>query len=176
VALVRKRTIPTERPPLVGEVSANFCGWRAPRGQRDRSLMKVIPLQVNGESKRTMLHNGLQALRMDDYETYILKELAAEYVACFRWASHVSSYLPLVTDCRQCGVLGFWRQFMSISPLSCGTGEINPKCLSTYTILHSSSWSWWLESYYPYQYSLFVNMDQISLLCDACISHWNSSS
>jgi hypothetical protein len=26
VALVSKRTIPTERPPLVGEVSANFCG------------------------------------------------------------------------------------------------------------------------------------------------------
>jgi hypothetical protein len=26
VALVRKRTIPTERPLLVGEVSANFCG------------------------------------------------------------------------------------------------------------------------------------------------------
>jgi hypothetical protein len=26
VALVRERTIPTERPPLVGEVSANFYG------------------------------------------------------------------------------------------------------------------------------------------------------
>jgi hypothetical protein len=26
VALVRERTIPTERPPLVGEVSANLCG------------------------------------------------------------------------------------------------------------------------------------------------------
>jgi hypothetical protein len=26
VALARKRTIPTERPPLVGEVSANFSG------------------------------------------------------------------------------------------------------------------------------------------------------
>jgi hypothetical protein len=26
VAYVRERTIPTERPPLVGEVSANFCG------------------------------------------------------------------------------------------------------------------------------------------------------
>jgi hypothetical protein len=26
VALVRKRTIPTERPSLVGEVNANFCG------------------------------------------------------------------------------------------------------------------------------------------------------
>jgi hypothetical protein len=26
VAWVRERTIPTERPPLVGEVRANFCG------------------------------------------------------------------------------------------------------------------------------------------------------
>jgi hypothetical protein len=26
VALVRERTIPTERPPPVGEVSANVCG------------------------------------------------------------------------------------------------------------------------------------------------------
>jgi hypothetical protein len=26
VTVVRKRTIPTERPPLVGEVSANLCG------------------------------------------------------------------------------------------------------------------------------------------------------
>jgi hypothetical protein len=28
VALVRRRTIPTERPQLVGEVSANVCGRR----------------------------------------------------------------------------------------------------------------------------------------------------
>jgi hypothetical protein len=26
MALVRERTIPTERPPPVGKVSANFCG------------------------------------------------------------------------------------------------------------------------------------------------------
>jgi hypothetical protein len=26
VALIRERTMPIERPPLVGEVSANFCG------------------------------------------------------------------------------------------------------------------------------------------------------
>jgi hypothetical protein len=26
--MVRERTIPSERPPLVGEVSANFCGYR----------------------------------------------------------------------------------------------------------------------------------------------------
>jgi hypothetical protein len=35
VALVPERTIPTERPPLVGEVSANFCGYIVPCGQRD---------------------------------------------------------------------------------------------------------------------------------------------
>jgi hypothetical protein len=33
--LVRKLTIPTERPPLVGEVSAIFCGYRVSRGQRN---------------------------------------------------------------------------------------------------------------------------------------------
>jgi hypothetical protein len=35
VALVRKRTIPTERPPLVGEISYNFCGQIVSRGQRN---------------------------------------------------------------------------------------------------------------------------------------------
>jgi hypothetical protein len=35
---VRERTTPTERPPLVGEVIANFCGERVPRGQRNGSL------------------------------------------------------------------------------------------------------------------------------------------
>jgi hypothetical protein len=38
MALVRKRTIPTERPPVVGEVSANFSGLWVSRGQRDGSL------------------------------------------------------------------------------------------------------------------------------------------
>jgi hypothetical protein len=38
VAWVRERTIPTERPPLVGEASANFCGYNEPRGQCDESL------------------------------------------------------------------------------------------------------------------------------------------
>jgi hypothetical protein len=37
VTLVRKRTIPTERPPLVGQVSANICGNRVSRGQRNGS-------------------------------------------------------------------------------------------------------------------------------------------
>jgi hypothetical protein len=45
VTLVRERTIPTERPPLVGEVIANFCGQRVSRGQRDGfpwSLISVL--------------------------------------------------------------------------------------------------------------------------------------
>jgi hypothetical protein len=29
MVLVRERTILSERPPLVGEISANFCGERA---------------------------------------------------------------------------------------------------------------------------------------------------
>jgi hypothetical protein len=38
MVLVRERTIPTEQPQLVGEVIANLCGYRVPRGQRDGSL------------------------------------------------------------------------------------------------------------------------------------------
>jgi hypothetical protein len=33
VAWVRERTIPTKRPLLVGEASANFCGYNVPRGK-----------------------------------------------------------------------------------------------------------------------------------------------
>jgi hypothetical protein len=44
VASVHERTIPTERPPLVGEVSANFCGYRMPRCQRDGSLRQYSRL------------------------------------------------------------------------------------------------------------------------------------
>jgi hypothetical protein len=31
VALVQERTIPTERPPFIGEFSANFCEYRGCR-------------------------------------------------------------------------------------------------------------------------------------------------
>jgi hypothetical protein len=49
MALVRERTIPTERPPLVGEVSANFAdeGCRVvyamdPHGRTINFLDRVI--------------------------------------------------------------------------------------------------------------------------------------
>jgi hypothetical protein len=38
VTWVLERTIPTEWPPLVGEVSIYFREWRVPRGERGRSL------------------------------------------------------------------------------------------------------------------------------------------
>jgi hypothetical protein len=44
VALVRKRTTPTERPPHVGEFSANFCGQRVLRGQRNGYLRPLISI------------------------------------------------------------------------------------------------------------------------------------
>ena len=43
VALVRTRTIPTERPPPVGEVNANFfCGYRGVTWSAQR-----VPTAVN---------------------------------------------------------------------------------------------------------------------------------
>jgi hypothetical protein len=38
LAYVHEPIIPTERLPPIGEVSANFCGYRVPRGQLDVSL------------------------------------------------------------------------------------------------------------------------------------------
>jgi hypothetical protein len=39
----RKRlTIPTERPPIAGEVSANFCRKKLPHGQRGGSPTAVF--------------------------------------------------------------------------------------------------------------------------------------
>jgi hypothetical protein len=40
--LVRQRTIPTERPQLVGEVSANFSGYSVSRGQGNEFLQPFI--------------------------------------------------------------------------------------------------------------------------------------
>jgi hypothetical protein len=42
MALVRERTIPTERPPPIGEVSANFADKGVSRGQRNGSPRPLI--------------------------------------------------------------------------------------------------------------------------------------
>jgi hypothetical protein len=58
VALVRERTIPTELPPLVGEVSANFCGQRGVAWS-----VRRIPYGRNlGFLDRTSLEHSHKAL------------------------------------------------------------------------------------------------------------------
>jgi hypothetical protein len=42
VALVCKRTIPKERQPLVGEVSANFYGKKVSRGECDGPIVRNL--------------------------------------------------------------------------------------------------------------------------------------
>jgi hypothetical protein len=42
LGLVRQRTIPTERPPLVHAVNANFSGQRVSRGQHNKSPRPLI--------------------------------------------------------------------------------------------------------------------------------------
>jgi hypothetical protein len=41
---VRERTVPTEWPPLVGEVSVNLCGYRVLRSQHNGSLQPYSQL------------------------------------------------------------------------------------------------------------------------------------
>jgi hypothetical protein len=66
VAPGRKRTISTERPSLVGEVSVNFWGYTVSRGQRDGSLWlysrlsrseKLLPLLSSSSVVLTRLWN-----------------------------------------------------------------------------------------------------------------------
>jgi hypothetical protein len=42
--------MPTEQPPLVGEVSANVCGEMVSRGQRDESLPEPLLFFPNSSS------------------------------------------------------------------------------------------------------------------------------
>jgi hypothetical protein len=49
MALVRERTIPTERPPPVGEVSANFADRGVSRGQRNGSPRSLDLYLLNKE-------------------------------------------------------------------------------------------------------------------------------
>jgi hypothetical protein len=49
--LVRKQTIPTERPPFVGEVSANFCREREFVWSAQRAPTAVNLDLLNGSHK-----------------------------------------------------------------------------------------------------------------------------
>jgi hypothetical protein len=61
MALVRKRTILTERPLHVGEGSANFCGWRVSCGAQwiataiNLGFLDLEPLPFHSSSSSVIL-------------------------------------------------------------------------------------------------------------------------
>jgi hypothetical protein len=72
VALVRERTIPTERPSLVGEVSANFRGYRGVAW-----LVRPIPCGRNlGFLDQTSLEHSHKALQWNTRTKYFTGTLA----------------------------------------------------------------------------------------------------
>jgi hypothetical protein len=76
VALVRERTIPTERPSLVSEVSANVCGYRVSRGQRGGYLRpyswfsRPEPLFFSSKHLLSCTHEAERT----PFQTYYLSE------------------------------------------------------------------------------------------------------
>jgi hypothetical protein len=62
VALVRKRTMPTERPLLVGEVSANFCRLDVYSPYKE-SAREQLPSGVNSTSRRVSAKKKIRRRR-----------------------------------------------------------------------------------------------------------------
>jgi hypothetical protein len=82
IALVHERTKPTERPPLAGEVIANFCGLRVSRGQRNGSpwqhsrLSRLEPLLFLPSSSSIVLTrlSGLRFRRTTSQKIWKCRE------------------------------------------------------------------------------------------------------
>jgi hypothetical protein len=79
VALVRERTIPTERPPIVGEASTNLCGqrgvaWsvrRIPHGRNLGSLDRQFATQGIKDTMHTSKHSVLICRKRNSLCIYI---------------------------------------------------------------------------------------------------------
>jgi hypothetical protein len=82
VAVVRKRTIPTERPQLVGEISANLWRKRVLCGQRNefpRLLISVLVPQTRGPHYRFLSFTLISKnLNVKVYKTRTLSTDAEE--------------------------------------------------------------------------------------------------
>jgi hypothetical protein len=91
VALVSERTTQTERPTLVVEVSANFCGYRMSRDQRNGSLR-----QYSRFSKLEPL------IFLPSSSKYLNYTHAAEWTAFQTQFILIKLYNPFV---------GFWPHF-----------------------------------------------------------------
>jgi hypothetical protein len=91
--LSRKQTILTERPPLVGEVSANFCGYRVPRGQRDIPTAELkygqqIYITRDGTYKKNGDRHNAPIMSSSDIPT---EQFESVRITGF-WTSSVGSY------------------------------------------------------------------------------------
>jgi hypothetical protein len=64
VASVRQRSIPTDRPPLVGEVSASFSGERVSRGQRNESPRPLISVLYTGGATFLLRSSSIILMRL----------------------------------------------------------------------------------------------------------------
>jgi hypothetical protein len=83
VALVRERTIPTERLPLVGEASAYFCGWRVPRGQRDIPTAVFSPFYTGFTSPKIKI--TIKSQRIGNLICFRLQVTGGRHLLC--WVS-----------------------------------------------------------------------------------------
>jgi hypothetical protein len=92
--LVRTRTIPTEWPPLVGEVSANFCGQRVSRGQRNGSPRPLISGFKTEEFLDIWLNIG-------QFQSKISTNTKTISVFCFYLKERWKSFLTKI---------GYWKQ------------------------------------------------------------------
>jgi hypothetical protein len=46
------------RPPLVSQVSANFCGWKVPRGQCDGFLWPYSQFSISSPIEERLMFHG----------------------------------------------------------------------------------------------------------------------
>jgi hypothetical protein len=89
---VRERTIPTERPPLDGEVIANFCGLRVPLGQRDGSLR---PFSRFSRQEPLLFYRVAPQLYSRDWDTNENIESMFNVIVCVTWSFDIP---PLDTE------------------------------------------------------------------------------
>jgi hypothetical protein len=87
---VRERNISTERPPLVGEVSANVCGSRVPRGQSEGSLLPYFLLSRPEERSNKIVSFLISG--------YILLPWPSFQMVCSFSKSNTATYVGLIIE------------------------------------------------------------------------------
>ena len=118
MALVRKRTIPTERPPPVGEVSANFCGqrgvtWSAqriptPSGTSSRDNLRQpmsVPVAVD-----TVVLLMMGVCAAGNMQSELSREIKFTAYSCICWLFQQRTYRLTITEPIQISLL-HWKLY-----------------------------------------------------------------